>query len=376
MPKKRKLRVAMLLTSDLGEWGGVQEHVFFLVKELEALGHQVTVFGSRGKKYRFKNFRCVGKVLSIPTPNGNQVPIMFGENVRAALRDINSEFDVLHIQEPYAPFVPYLFMGGAEIPVVSTFHSAWSDYSSARLMELLFPLYQPFFEKYLKAVMYVSSISQLRWSKLIAETVPQRVIFNGVDSTIFVPKAKKKKSKYIRLLFLARLVPRKGLQYVLQALLELQDEFPQLRLDVVGDGPQRSKMETYVQQHELTRLVRFVGPVSVEKKVTFFQNADIFMAPYQDEGLGITVLEALFCACPVVGFDITAFQDTLGNYPDKSLLVKPGNVAALTQALRSLLLDEKKRQELGAWCKQERKNYSWKKIAKTTEQMYLQILGA
>lgn len=75
-----------------------------------------------------------------------------------------------------------------------------------------------------------------------------------------------------------------------------------IRLVVLGDGPEKLISEKYVKDNNLSEFVEFKGEKFGKERISFYQNADIFCAPYSDEAFGITILEALACGVPVVGF--------------------------------------------------------------------------
>lgn len=126
------------------------------------------------------------------------------------------------------------------------------------------------------------------------------VIPNGVDTEIFHPIDVKEK-KYIELLFVSRLIERKGLQYVIPQLRQLMDETERdIRLTVVGDGPYRDTLEKLVKRHELEEVVHFEGMKSKDELVSYYQRADVFILPSKKEGMPNVVLEAMACGLPIV----------------------------------------------------------------------------
>ena len=145
-------------------------------------------------------------------------------------------------------------------------------------------------------------------------------------------------------------------------------------LTIVGDGLLRKKLESYIKLHNLHKFITFTGEIIGNKRVRYYQNADIFCAPYIDEAFGITVLEASACGLPTVGFNNMAFKEIFKNYPYPKLLVESKNIKKLEKALLTLMDDEKMRKNISTWCVAESKKYNWEKAARKTEDFYFKIL--
>lgn len=373
----KKLRIAMYFSSDPSTLGGVQESVYHLTKALAKRGHKITIFGPAASK-RFPNYHQVGKLIHLPMPNGNWSSVNLWSETGKKPSDIINEgnYDICHIQEPYTPFIAWELIKNVQIPKVTTFYLSWDDDSIANILKPFLPIMRRNFSLYVNGAIYISKIAEKRWEKLCSKKVKQKVIVIGLDQKLFSPLKHEGKNTSINILFLARLVSKKGLLYLLDAISKLKKDFPNLKLTVVGVGPERKKYEKYVQINNLMRAVLFTGTVSNKKRRQLYQQADIFCAPYVDEGYGITVLEAMACGCAVVGFKNEAFRETLGGYPNPELLVKPRDVNALAQALKKLITNPKLCKKLGAWGIKNSKKYSWNKAAQETEELYYQVINS
>lgn len=146
-----------------------------------------------------------------------------------------------------------------------------------------------------------------------------------------------------RILTISRLVPRKNVAGVLRALASLQTEFPDVHYEVVGDGPERTRLERLARQLGLNKRVFFHGSVSDEQKRRLLDQAGVFvMAPLvldhgaDVEGLGIVYLEAARAALPIIASRSGGVPDAVLDQ-QTGLLIPPGDQAALVNALRQLL---------------------------------------
>jgi len=227
---------------------------------------------------------------------------------------------------------------------------------------------------YFKGAVFVSKIGKKRWQDLCEKNVIQKIIYNAVDNKAFKP-IKKNKNKIINLLFVGRLVNRKGPLYLLKAIKKIISTNKNIKLTIIGDGPERSTAEKYIRDNKLGQFVDLKGEIIGKKRISYYQKADIFCAPYVDEAFGITILEALSCGVPVVGFKNESFLEILKGYPYPRLFVNNKNVLELSKALRQLIDSFEKRKEVGKWGIERVKDFDWTNIAKETEKLYYEVLG-
>lgn len=373
---KKKLKIAIVFSSDPSQAGGVQEHIYNLTKELAKLGHKINIFGPENNKIPFINYHPIAKAVKLPVPNGNwsNITIKNNEKYKASQILEKEKFHIIHIHEPYIPFVNWDIFGNTSATKVATFHTAWNNDSILNIINPFLPLLKEIFSSYFKGVIFVSKIVKRRWQYLCKHSVIQKIIHNGIDRTFFRP-AKKAKGKIINLLFVGRLVKRKGLIYLLKTLNKIVKDNLNIRLTIVGDGPEKLESEKYVKENNLNKYVRFVGEILGKERINYYQEADIFCAPYIDEAFGITVLEALSCGIPVVGFKNESFLEILKGYPYPELFVDRKNIVKFSKVLKQLINDQQKRKIIGEWGVSRVKDFDWINLAKKTEEFYYQVLG-
>ena len=376
---KKKLRIALFFSSDPSKAGGVQEHIYYLAKELQLLGHTVSVFGPDKKNIRwnFPNYVPLCDIKKVTTPNGNVTNITLEyKNTENVVKDIEKSFDILHVHEPYIPFVSWKLLTSVDIPKVTTFHTAWNDDSIFSAVDTALSVFKKAFSRQVVAAIFVSELTQQRWKVVCNPTVLQRVIPHGVDKT-FVPVTRKKTPPKVTLLFLARVVKRKGLQYLLKALSQLEkNTLSSIELIVVGNGDYLPSAKKLVKKLALDDTVKFVGAVYGKDRISYYQQAALFCAPYADEAFGMTVLEAMACGATIVGFKNGGFKSMLDEYPYPELLVPQQDVEALSEALRKAGRDSSMRKKAGTWAVCKSQEFSWRDAAKETEKVYLESSAA
>ncbi|MFA6532546.1 MAG: glycosyltransferase family 4 protein [Patescibacteria group bacterium] len=372
---KKKLKIAMIFSSDPSKAGGVQEHILYLSKELTKLGHHVDIYGPEKNVYPYINYHSISKVVILPVPNGNWANITVKNDEKHEVAEIieKGKFDIIHIHEPYIPFINWDVYKNTSAVKVATFHTAWNDDSIINLINPFLTLFKETFSSYFKAAIFVSKIGKKRWKDLCEKNVFQKVIYNAVDNAAFAP-IKKNKVKIINLLFAGRLVNRKGLIYLLKAIKKITANHSNIKLIVIGDGPEKLKLEKYVRDNNLSKFIDFKGEILGNARISYFQKSDIFCAPYTDEAFGITILEALSCGVSVIGFKNEAFYEVLKGYPYPKLFVQNKNMIKLSEALTELIKNNKKRDEIGKWGINRVKVFNWASTAEETEELYNQIL--
>lgn len=134
-----------------------------------------------------------------------------------------------------------------------------------------------------------------------------------------------------------RLVPRMGLEELLEAFAKLYRETAEIQLYIGGIGPEKYALKRLVQKLGITRIVTFLGFIPMRELPDYYAAADLFVLPtVAYEGFGIATLEALASGTPVLGTAVGATPELLG-LVDPSLIVPSGTPDAIVQGLRQYL---------------------------------------
>jgi glycosyltransferase involved in cell wall biosynthesis len=169
-----------------------------------------------------------------------------------------------------------------------------------------------------------------------------------------------------------RLVPLKGLMDLIRAVAILCLEFPNLRLEIAGTGPQREDLERELGRLRLTSQVRFLGWQRDLRPI--FGSWDIFAMPSLDEGVPMATLEAMAEGLPVIATSVGGLPELIED-GQTGYLVPPSDVAALTKRLRLLILDPERRQAMGAAGRQRaREHFSLDRMVAEIAAIYDSLL--
>jgi len=170
------------------------------------------------------------------------------------------------------------------------------------------------------------------------------------------------------LIFVGRLVEKKGVAHLIEAMAILAERYPDLSLNIVGDGPLRESLETLAAKLGVQASVHFTGSVLNEEVPDYLRAAAISVMPSvvassgDQEGLGLVAVEALGCGCAVVAFDLPAVRDTIKN-GETGLMAEPGNAADLANKIATLLDDDKLRADLAETGRQYAiRKFNWKAV--------------
>ena len=159
-------------------------------------------------------------------------------------------------------------------------------------------------------------------------------------------RAPRRPSERPTILSVARMYPRKRLEDLLEAVALLRRRLPDVRLSIVGDGPERDRLLRRHAALGLGDAVVFLGEVSRSRLAEEYVNADCFCLPSVQEGFGIVFLEAMAAGLPVVACRAAAVPEVV---PDgvAGLLVAPHRPGQLADALEDVLTDSRRRKDYG-----------------------------
>jgi phosphatidylinositol alpha-mannosyltransferase len=205
-----------------------------------------------------------------------------------------------------------------------------------------------------------------------------KVIPNGIDLNVYrpgQPPIRHLRDDHLNILFVGRLEKRKGLGDLLRAYRALSSRVPKSRLIIVGDGPLRGRVESYIARHRLANVV-MAGYVPESVKPRYYNSADIFCAPATGaESFGIVLLEALASGLPVVATEVPGYMSVLEPGRD-SITVPPKNWRELAASLVILARDEELRTRLAEYGLQKSVRYSWESVASEVVHVYLEARQA
>lgn len=153
------------------------------------------------------------------------------------------------------------------------------------------------------------------------------------------------------LVFVGRLVEKKGVSHLIEAMSILGSRHPDLHLNIVGDGPLLQSLTDLAESSGVADKVHFVGSVLNEEVPNYLRAASIAVMPSvvaasgDQEGLGLVAVEALGCGCAVVASDLPAVRDTIID-GETGLMAQPANAVDIAEKIAQLVDDDALRRSL------------------------------
>mgnify|MGYP003341073358 FL=1 len=350
-------RPILLITNDLGpHLGGIETFLLGLLGELK--GEEIIIYTSKqsgsedfdlvlAKKMGVKILRDRAKIL-LPTPR-------VVRNIRGVIKEFNCEIAWFGAAAPLALMAQKLKKYGINRTIAITHgHEVWW----AKL---------PFFRRAMRSigngcdvVTYLGAFTRDAIKGALGER-PQLVqIAPGIALDFFTPGPKPvdlveryRLKSAPTILCVGRLVKRKGQDKLIKALPEIKDEFPNVKLLLVGEGPLRKKLSKLVKKLQLEDNVIFTGRVSYEELPKYFRVGDIFAMPARTrnfglevEGLGIVYLEASATGLPVIVGSSGGAPDALIQ-GETGYVVDGRNVEEIARQISYLIRDPESAKRLG-----------------------------
>ena len=381
--------------------GGMQDHTRDLARGLVWAGHDVVVITSRHPEGKREEHLDGVRYVFVDAPRHENDPIWLRESYAAFVRlRAEQPFDVIHSESSSA--VEYLRHGvHRRVPLVAMFHGTLLGLAKARLKSGLRTRRPLPILRAIRSVQWLATHEHFRhgaWYRFRAceAIVPTRqqlkdtcrscllrpsrvhVVPNGVDANLFYPRSKREAQAELGLdaspLFacVGRLVPEKGNHHAVRALASLGAEEPDARLVIVGDGPERERLEDLCHKLGVGGRVAFVGAQPHEAIAAYLAAADGFLFPTErDEALPIVLLQAMACARPVIASRVGGIPEVIGESSACGLLIPPGDVRALREMMLKILRDEELRSRLGEAARQRvLAEYTIEKMVERTLSVY------
>lgn len=279
-------------------------------------------------------------------------------------------YDVIHVHwvVPHGPIGWAAARGAADTTLVTTFYAA-----EIRFAERRFPPAKRFLRWWCRRSRLIAiSESTKRAVRPYAGDEPIEVIPYGVPLPEFIRAAREPSGEPV-LLFVGRLVARKGVDRLIEALSTIRGR--PWRLEVIGFGPERERLEALAAERGLGERVRFLGRVSDRALVEAYARADALVLPAtvderaDTEGLGVVLLEAMASETPVVATRLGGIVDVVVD-GETGLLVEDG-IEPLARGVERVLADPAGARAMGKrGAERVRRAFGWDTILDRMEAVY------
>ncbi|WP_440950150.1 glycosyltransferase family 4 protein [Methanosphaerula subterraneus] len=355
--------------------GGYGIHVHEMSKMQATLGHDVTVVTSNPNGLPEEEYVDGYRVLRF-----NHAIKMVGNTISPTmmfrLLEMRNDYDIIHAHSHlfFPTNVCALVKRYGSSPLVITNHGILS----ASAPQWLNISYMSTIGKWtLNSADRVICYTDIERRRLIEEfgiDKPEVVVIpNGVNTEVFHPDDSKVDERYFTLLWVGRIVKGKGVEFLIHAAHQVLGKIPNLRIVLIGEGPERDEIWRLVNEYHLTEVVTILPFMSYDAIPLLYQRSDVLVLPSLQEGVPRTMLEAMASGKPVI---ISEFDHLKDLAEGAALMFPKGDVNALAERILLLEQDRDRAHRMGA-CGRERiltKN-SWKNTVLRTITLYQELLS-
>ena len=366
------MRIAVVSPYSWTVPGGVNSIIASMVSHLERQGHEVWTVapaGTLGKRAKNLPSRFIVAGRTIPVPsNGsiahaNTYPFMLNRMTRILK---SHDFDLVHAFEPFTPVVAASALLVAKIPVVGTFCAAGDATRYYRR-------WKPLADRLMPCLAVRTAVSEAARDCVHPHYPGEyRITPCGIDIEPYARARSIKKVKG-RILFLGRPEPRKGLTVLVEAFNQLRSRIPGISLTLVGTSEEQLRAlypRKATDTEQKLKGIKALGSLVEGSKIEQMGKAEVMCAPsLGGESFGIVLTEAMAAGLPVVASDIRGYRAVLGDGAN-GVLVPPGDVKALENALYNTLANPGLLQRLSEDGIKRAQRYSWDSVLGQIEDAY------
>ncbi len=310
------MKIGFLLDDTLDSADGVQQYVLTLGGWLQAQGHIVHYIVGETKRDDVEYVHSMTKNIKVRfNKNRMTIPLPASKSrIRTLFKEI--DLDVLHVQMPYSPqfAARVISLVPTSVPVVGTFHILPFSNVERTATSLLGKLLAGSLKRINYSVAVSEPAAQFARSSFGLKPV---VVPNPVNTEQFKPLEGQVRQLEPYVLFVGRLVERKGVLQLLGAYKRLLEDHPEINiaLEICGTGALRSKVEHIIKRYKLNDRVTLHGFISEAKKAEMMAGAQISVFPsLGGESFGIVLIEAIAAGSEVViGGDNPGYASVLRN---------------------------------------------------------------
>ena len=404
-----KLKIAFLTYRGNMRCGGQGIYTWYLVKELEKLGHDITVITGPPyldylEKVEIKKLPSMYDVYDrrLPRPlsrllnplnfwewvqiisKGFPEPFTFSLRTYLLLRSrlARGDFDLVHDNQSLGYG---LLLLRRWVPVTATVHHPMHIDRAAYLKQARsirerikmrrFYGFITMQDRVIRRLDGLITVSQAaREANAVSFRIPEekiKVIYNGVDTKIFRPLNRQRVAN--NLLLVTNTEDRKkGAFYLFKAMCLLP---PEVKLTVVDDVKKRNYAYILRTEMGLEDRVSFTGRLSTADLVEQYNMASIVVVPSVYEGFGLPAAEASACTAPVIASSGGALPEVVAD-GESGILVPPMDPEALAAAILTLLADPDLRERMGkAGRERVQRLFTWEKAAKEHTNYFLEVIN-
>lgn len=283
-------------------------------------------------------------------------------------KDIN----LIHANTRVTSVLAYLLSRKWKIPYLSTCHGFFKP----RLSRRIFPLWGE------RTIAISDQVRQHLLNDFKLKQYRVKLIYNGIDSENKLISEQEKKAAQQRfglkdsptIGIIARLSDVKGHRFLIQAMGEVIKVYPQAQLMIVGEGKEKRNLINLSRDLGITEHILFIR--AVEDISQALAAIDIFVMPSLQEGLGLSIMEAMARGIGVIASDVGGIRNLI-KHGSNGILVAPQDIQAISSSIIALLDDKAKLKDYGLKARQTiEERFLLERMVLETEGVYSECLNA
>ena len=333
-------RPRLLLVSQPLE-AGVTRHVLDLVRQLDGAIYEIDV-ACPALSDLWANLAAEPAVRRHAIAPHRQPALADAVTLRTLLPLVRRA-DIIHAHSSKAGFLTRLAAAaqGRTSSCVFTPHG-WSFWSASGAAARVYQALERLAARWCRTIIAVSEHERAAGlAQRIGLPAQYRVIHNGVDLSRF---ARRSAPISGRILMVGRLAAPKRQDLAIRAVAALRSQFPDLALDLIGDGPERGRIEALIADLELRDRVHVLG--SRDDVPALLSSAQCVLLASDSEACPLSVIEGMAAGAPVVASRVGGTPELIDDGVT-GILVDPGNAESLAAGLAAVLGDAQRAQQMG-----------------------------
>jgi len=348
--------------------GGTEIATLNIAKNLTKKGHEVHIitwldkgFPKNSMQEGFYIHRVFGKNIRLLSP------LLYWINIFICLKKIQP--DIIHVQNFGLELPAFFSKKLLKTPFIINARGSENIYHRSFIKKYL----QKLALKGLDKLLVQTDYKKKELKKIFKGEI--LVVPNGINLSIYrnILKSDVKENNKKNIIFVGRLLPIKGLDYLMNAMKIIQNKNKNVFLTLVGDGYYRKSLEKMIKKLEIEKAVTFTGKIPNTEIPKYLSNSDVFVLPSLSEGFPNVVLEAMAAGLPIVASNIGGLSELIKNN-ENGYLVETKNPEQLADGLLKILQNPEIKTKMSQNNLKKAKNYSWESVVFDLEKIYLDTI--
>ncbi len=253
----------------------------------------------------------------------------------------------------YLKGIPYgVYFGGSDIPG-----------ANPSRFQKVYPFITPLLKMIWRGASFRSVCSKdlQELAKQLDPSYEFHYIPNGVETGRFTPIERPENPK-VKIIFIGRLIPRKGFHRVVRALPKVSEmvNVP-FTVEVVGTGAHRAELDALAEELQVSQYISYVGMVPYDQLEKLYQYADIFVLTSLSEGMPSVILEAMGSGLPIIASNVGGNNEIV-HEGGNGFLIMGDDITLLADRMVTLINDSSLRKRMGNASREYAMQYDWKHI--------------